>query len=114
MQVPKKVALAALVVSCGGAIHFGFQFVVTDPSENSFLDFVRNSYHAHYGDHLKQATLEDIWSVIVALFFVGAIGGALSIRFVSEKLGRRRSLVFSYFISSISVFLSALSYFVSC
>uniref|UniRef100_A0AC34Q4J4 Major facilitator superfamily (MFS) profile domain-containing protein n=1 Tax=Panagrolaimus sp. JU765 TaxID=591449 RepID=A0AC34Q4J4_9BILA len=113
MQVPKKVGFAALAVSSGGAIHFGFQFVVTDPSEDAFLDFVRDSYHAHYANRLKQATLEDIWSVIVSLFFVGAIFGALSIRFVSEKFGRRRSLVLAYFISSISVFLSALSYFIN-
>ena len=113
MYVPKKVFLAALSVSAGGAIHFGFQLVVTDPSQDSFIDFVKDSIQSHYGKKLERSVLEDIWSIIVAVFFVGAIIGALTLRIISERFGRRMGLLFAYFVSSLSVFMSTLSYFVS-
>ena len=113
MSVPKKIFLAALSVSAGGAIHFGFQLVITDPSQDSFIDFVKDSIQSHYGKKLDRSTLEDIWSIIVAIFFVGAIVGALTLRLISERFGRRMGLIIAYFVSSLSVFLSALSYFVS-
>ncbi|KAE9555302.1 hypothetical protein FO519_001461 [Halicephalobus sp. NKZ332] len=109
----KKVFLAALSVSVGGAIHFGFQLVIIDPSQDSFIDFVKDSIESHYGSKFERSVLEDIWSVIVSMFFVGAIVGALTLQLISEKFGRRMGLVFAYFINSFSAFLSTFSYFIN-
>uniref|UniRef100_A0A914Y972 Major facilitator superfamily (MFS) profile domain-containing protein n=1 Tax=Panagrolaimus superbus TaxID=310955 RepID=A0A914Y972_9BILA len=62
---------------------------------------------------LEKSLLKDIWSVTVALFFVGAICGSLSINGLAEKLGRKRALIFTYILSYISLFLAILSYFIN-
>lgn len=46
---PFKLTCIAIIISFGGAFHFGYQIVVTNPSQNAFLNFYNRSHVAHYG-----------------------------------------------------------------
>ncbi|TKR76817.1 hypothetical protein L596_017897 [Steinernema carpocapsae] len=106
-----KLAIIALFVSIGGAFNFGYQLVITNPSQDSFIRFLNESLVTHYGADLSIVELENIWSVIVAILFVGAIVGSLQIRFVAEKFGRLKGLIGSFILSTVFLLLSVLSYF---
>ncbi|KAK0408529.1 hypothetical protein QR680_004008 [Steinernema hermaphroditum] len=108
-----KMLLVALLVSMGGSFHFGYQLVITNPSQDAFLSFLNQSYIAHYGTILTKGGLESIWSIIVALLFVGAIFGSLIINVVAEKAGRKRGLLISYAFALLSVVLAVISHFVN-
>uniref|UniRef100_A0A1I7YR26 Secreted protein n=1 Tax=Steinernema glaseri TaxID=37863 RepID=A0A1I7YR26_9BILA len=60
--------LAALLTSFGGSFHFGYQLVVTNPSQAAFLSFLNQSYTAHYGTVLANEVIEilDVESAWIA------------------------------------------------
>uniref|UniRef100_A0A1I7Z618 MFS domain-containing protein n=1 Tax=Steinernema glaseri TaxID=37863 RepID=A0A1I7Z618_9BILA len=107
-----KLTFVALLVSIGGAFNFGYQLVITNPSQDAFLRFLNGSLVAHYGADLSTVELENVWSVIVAILFVGAIFGSLHIRFVAERFGRLKGLIGSFVLSTLFLVLSLISYFV--
>jgi len=49
---------------------------------------------------------------MIATLFLGAILGSTSIRFVADKLGRKKGLLLAIFMSEVFVVLSMLSEFV--
>lgn len=106
-----KLFFVSIIVSLGGSFHFGYQLVITNPSQNAFISFLNESYWKHYGSWLSEAHSEAIWSVIVAILFAGAIIGSFSLGYVAEKIGRKRGLYLSFTLSIISVSLSIASFF---
>ncbi|KAK0415293.1 hypothetical protein QR680_011874 [Steinernema hermaphroditum] len=107
-----RLAFVAILVSIGGAFNFGYQLVITNPSQDAFIRFLNSSLVEHYGADLTIIQLENIWSAIVAILFVGAIGGSLNIRFVAERFGRLKGLIGSFALSAVFLVLSIVSYFV--
>ncbi|KAI6214846.1 MFS domain-containing protein [Aphelenchoides besseyi] len=63
----------ALLIGCGGSFHLGYQITLTNPAQQAFLHFLRDSFTSHYGGAISQQTLEAIWSAIIAVLFVGGI-----------------------------------------
>uniref|UniRef100_A0A914ZE52 Major facilitator superfamily (MFS) profile domain-containing protein n=1 Tax=Panagrolaimus superbus TaxID=310955 RepID=A0A914ZE52_9BILA len=108
-----RLYVAAIIVTSGSAFHYGFQLVLTNPAEKAFLKFLNSSIKKHYSKELDKNVLDDIWSVTVALFFVGAIFGSFSIKFLTEKLGRKGALIATFFTNIISLLLAILSYFIT-
>uniref|UniRef100_A0A914RQL8 Major facilitator superfamily (MFS) profile domain-containing protein n=1 Tax=Parascaris equorum TaxID=6256 RepID=A0A914RQL8_PAREQ len=71
------------------------------------------SFASNYGYALDVTKAETIWSVIVAILFVGAIVGSLSLELVGEKLGRKRGMYLSFTITAIAVATSMVSFFIN-
>ncbi|VDD89202.1 unnamed protein product [Enterobius vermicularis] len=99
-----KLLLVSVVVSFGSSFHFGYQLVITNPSQAAFIDFLNRSYEL-----FETEILQTIWSIIVAILFAGAICGALSIGFVSTKFGRKRGLYVSIGCGILAVLLAIIS-----
>ncbi|KAK0397703.1 hypothetical protein QR680_002228 [Steinernema hermaphroditum] len=107
-----RMILVALLTSMGGSFHFGYQLVITNPSQAAFLSFLNESFREHYDKSLSKSSLETIWSTVVAILFVGAICGSIALRMVAEKAGRKSGLMISFTISLISIGLSIVSHFI--
>ncbi|TMS37257.1 hypothetical protein L596_004230 [Steinernema carpocapsae] len=107
-----RMITVALLTSMGGSFHFGYQLVITNPSQSAFLKFLNESFQDHYEVTLSQSRLETIWSMIVAILFVGAICGSIALRVVAENAGRKSGLMISFTISLISIGLSIVSHFI--
>lgn len=72
--MPSKSLIAcSFLVALGGAFNFGLQLVLTDPAESAFIEFEKESVKNHFTTELEKDLLKDIWSVTVALFFVGGL-----------------------------------------
>ncbi len=52
-----RLFIVALAVSFGGSFHFGYQLVITNPSQTAFLYFVNLSFTENYGSVLTEANL---------------------------------------------------------
>ncbi|PAV81220.1 hypothetical protein WR25_14567 [Diploscapter pachys] len=90
-----RMIVVALITSLGGSFHFGFQIVLTNPAEDAFLNFLNMTLGSHYKNGLSESTLENIWSFVVAVVFLGAVFGSLMIRPLADKIGRKRGLYVS-------------------
>ncbi|MFH4979145.1 hypothetical protein AB6A40_005854 [Gnathostoma spinigerum] len=106
-----RLLVTATIVSLGGSFHFGYQLVITNPSQSAFIEFLSNSFVEHYRFPLFNSSLKAVWSTIVASFFIGAIFGSLSLRTIAEKVGRKRGIYISITISIISSVCSIIAFF---
>uniref|UniRef100_A0A915D9F8 Uncharacterized protein n=1 Tax=Ditylenchus dipsaci TaxID=166011 RepID=A0A915D9F8_9BILA len=73
--------------------------------------FVNYRQSSHAKSSLCAILDKATWSILVAILFLGAIIGSLSLRQIADKLGRKKGLILAYFISAISVTISIFSYF---
>ncbi|RCN38959.1 hypothetical protein ANCCAN_15129, partial [Ancylostoma caninum] len=106
-----RMVLVALVVSLGGSFHFGYQLVITNPSQGAFIKFLNNTLGPKLNIE-SDTTLDNVWSFVVAVIFLGALAGSFSIRLVADKVGRKRGLYVSIGIGAVSAALSAASKFI--
>uniref|UniRef100_A0A158R4J6 MFS domain-containing protein n=1 Tax=Syphacia muris TaxID=451379 RepID=A0A158R4J6_9BILA len=86
---PLKLLLLAIFISFGGPFHYGFQSILTNPSQKAFMNFINISHINHYKWEMSRSLAQSIWSITVALYSVGGIFGSLSITAVSTKFGRK-------------------------
>uniref|UniRef100_A0A914Z384 Major facilitator superfamily (MFS) profile domain-containing protein n=1 Tax=Panagrolaimus superbus TaxID=310955 RepID=A0A914Z384_9BILA len=108
-----KLLFVAIIICGGGAFHYGFQLAITNPAQEAFIDFEKNSILKHFSKNLNTNFSKDIWSVIVALYSVGAICGSLSINFLTTKYGHKNSLIKIFIINFLSLLSTILAYFIS-
>ncbi|CAD6196248.1 unnamed protein product [Caenorhabditis auriculariae] len=103
----------AAVTSLAGSFHFGYQLTMTNPAQDAFLNFLNQTLGARFKDGLSDTTIENIWSFVVAIMFLGALAGSFSIRFIAEKIGRKRGLYISIGAGVISCLMAIGSKYVS-
>ncbi|WKY16640.1 hypothetical protein Q1695_001354 [Nippostrongylus brasiliensis] len=107
-----RMVCVALVVSLSGSFHFGYQLVLTNPAQSAFLEFLNVSLEHELHIHASDSTLSQVWSLIVAILFLGALAGSFSIRLIADKIGRKQGLYVSIVIGLISAGLSIGSKFI--
>uniref|UniRef100_A0A914EH37 Major facilitator superfamily (MFS) profile domain-containing protein n=1 Tax=Acrobeloides nanus TaxID=290746 RepID=A0A914EH37_9BILA len=81
-----RLFITALAIALTGSFHFGYQILLTDPSEATFIAFMNSSMEAL---HPSDATIKPLWGLIIALFFIGSIVGSFFIRLTAELVGSR-------------------------
>lgn len=88
----------------GSAFQHGYNTGVTNAPQPLVEKFINETYNERYGEPADTETIEFIFSLIVAVFCVGGMAGALSTAFVADKLGRKGGLLYN----NILVFLATL------
>uniref|UniRef100_A0A7E4VEN6 MFS domain-containing protein n=1 Tax=Panagrellus redivivus TaxID=6233 RepID=A0A7E4VEN6_PANRE len=109
----RRLFIAAVSVSAAGAFHFGFQLVITDPSQSAFESFVKTSIKRNYGSQIDESSLDVIWGALVAAYFVGAIFGSLAISSLSDGFGRKSTLLGAYICCILALMCAIVSHFVT-
>ncbi|VDK66814.1 unnamed protein product [Cylicostephanus goldi] len=107
-----RMVMVALAVSLSGSFHFGYQLVITNPSQAAFIQFLNTTLGKTLTDNSATA-LDNVWSFVVAIIFLGALAGSFSIRLVADKVGRKAGLYVPIFVALLSASMSAISKFVS-
>ncbi|KAK5976400.1 Glucose transporter type 1, partial [Trichostrongylus colubriformis] len=107
-----RMVAVALVVSLGGSFHFGYQLVITNPSQKAFIQFLNESLQSELHINASDNALSQIWSLIVAILFLGALAGSFSIRLIADRIGRKQGLYVSMAIGILSAGLSIGSKFI--
>uniref|UniRef100_A0A8R1I281 MFS domain-containing protein n=1 Tax=Caenorhabditis japonica TaxID=281687 RepID=A0A8R1I281_CAEJA len=85
----------AVLTSIAGSFHFGFNLVLTNPSQEAFLSFMNNTLAKRFNGGLSDNALQNIWSFVVAILFLGALVGSFSIRLIADSVGRKKGLYIS-------------------
>ncbi|VDP04849.1 unnamed protein product [Heligmosomoides polygyrus] len=107
-----RMVIVALVVSLGGSFHFGYQLVITNPAQGAFIQFLNESLESELKIDASDSTLNQVWSLIVAILFLGALAGSFSIRLIADRVGRKQGLYVSIGIGVVSAGLSIGSKFI--
>ncbi|VDL79438.1 unnamed protein product [Nippostrongylus brasiliensis] len=110
---PPRLLLSAVLVALGGPFNFGYQLLITNPSQEAFIQFLNRSHFLNRNEYLSREDLESQWSLVISIFFWGCTAGAFLIRVLSEKFGRKNSLQISHAIQIASCSLTVFSYYVS-
>ncbi|KJH46722.1 transporter, major facilitator family protein [Dictyocaulus viviparus] len=110
---PIRLLCTAILVGLGGPFNFGYQLLITNPSQEAFLQFLNESHFKNRHEFLSREQLEDGWSFIVSIFFWGCTVGAFLIRSLSEKFGRKTALQISHAIQIIACSLTILSFYLT-
>ncbi|CAI5452049.1 unnamed protein product [Caenorhabditis angaria] len=103
----------AIITSIAGSFHFGYNLVLTNPSQEAFLDFMNQTFAKHFDHGLSDSTLQNIWSFVVAILFLGALAGSFSIRLIADFMGRKNGLFVSIGAGIIAAGMSILSKFIA-
>nr|CDJ98159.1 General substrate transporter domain containing protein [Haemonchus contortus] len=106
-----RLFIAAVLVALGGPFNFGYQLLITNPSQEAFIQFLNDSHHQNHNESLSREQLEGRWSFIISVFFWGCLAGAFLIRILAEKFGRKNALQISHFIQIVSCMLTIFSFY---
>uniref|UniRef100_A0A1I8FE25 MFS domain-containing protein n=1 Tax=Macrostomum lignano TaxID=282301 RepID=A0A1I8FE25_9PLAT len=76
-----------------GAVCFGWSTGVINNPKASIVRLINESTAAHYGVQLTAYTADVLFSVVVSMFAVGGMIGALVSGYWAERLGRRNGML---------------------
>ena len=79
----------------GSAFQHGYNTGVTNAPQPLVERFINETFAERHGTEPEAETVEFIFSLIVAVFCVGGMAGALSTAFVADKLGRKGGLLYN-------------------
>lgn len=102
----------AVITSIAGSFHFGFNLVLTNPSQEAFLNFMNQTLAKRFDGGLSDNTLQNIWSFVVAILFLGALAGSFSIRLIADWIGRKNGLYISIAVGVLAGGMSIASKFI--
>lgn len=57
--------------------------------------FINETTHERTGSYLEESSLSVMWSVVVSIYCVGGVIGALLTGIVADKLGRKGGLLWN-------------------
>lgn len=79
----------------GSAFQHGYNTGVTNAPQPLVEAFINDTYTERHGTSPDKDTIEFIFSLIVAVFCVGGMAGALSTAFVANRFGRKGGLLYN-------------------
>ncbi|KAJ0023395.1 hypothetical protein NQD34_003294 [Periophthalmus magnuspinnatus] len=77
----------------GGSFHVGYHITGLSSPSPFIQRFINSSWFTRYGEVPPPHTTTMIWSLIVSIFAFGGVFGVLSARFMSSKLGRKKTMM---------------------
>ncbi|KAK1799851.1 hypothetical protein P4O66_006377 [Electrophorus voltai] len=111
LLVQGKALLFIFVLGLGGSFQFGSHLtLISSPTISEvhrlfFLscctapqfikEFINSSWTQRYGGAPGESTARMIWSAVVASYALGGLFGAISVRWVTNYLGRKRAMIWN-------------------
>uniref|UniRef100_M3ZIE7 Solute carrier family 2, facilitated glucose transporter member 5 n=1 Tax=Xiphophorus maculatus TaxID=8083 RepID=M3ZIE7_XIPMA len=81
----RNALLVIIILGCGGSFHTGYHLTgLSSPSPH----FINSSWYDRYKESPGPQKVTLIWSLIISMFAVGGLFGAVSVKLFSRKLGR--------------------------
>lgn len=85
--------LSGAVCCLGSAVPAGFNIGVINTPENIIKAYCNESIRQRYGKEISEDGLNILWSAIVSIFLIGGVTGSLTSSMLSNRLGRKGTLV---------------------
>lgn len=95
---------AIMASALGSAFQHGYNTGVVNAPQTLVEAFINATYHERFGEYASEQSIDVIYSLVVSMFCVGGMLGALATAYVAERLGRRGGLLYN----NVLVLLAAL------
>ncbi|XP_051949332.1 solute carrier family 2, facilitated glucose transporter member 3-like [Xyrauchen texanus] len=97
MEGEKKQVTCYLLFSLStaviGSLQFGYNTGVINAPEQKLRSFFNDTWMERYGEPIKPGMCTIVWSFAVAIFSVGGMMGSFSVSVLTNKFGRRKSMI---------------------
>ncbi|XP_035518265.1 solute carrier family 2 member 9, like 1 [Morone saxatilis] len=91
-----------IILGIGGSFHCGYHITGLSSPSPYIQRFINSSWYDRYEEPPPPQTITMIWSLIVSMYAVGGVFGAVSVKFVSGMLGRKKAMIFNSFIAIVA------------
>ncbi|XP_029358628.1 solute carrier family 2 member 9, like 1 [Echeneis naucrates] len=91
-----------IILGIGGTFQFGYHTTALSSPSPYIQRFINNSWYDRYEEPPPAHTVTMIWSLIVSMYAVGGLFGAVSVKFISGRLGRKRAVICNSFIGIVA------------
>ncbi|XP_076320382.1 solute carrier family 2, facilitated glucose transporter member 1-like isoform X1 [Tachypleus tridentatus] len=99
----RQLVFAIAAAALGSSFQHGYNTGVVNAPQDLIMDFIKNSYWERFNEEPGKQTVTIIYSIMVSIFCIGGMVGALSTAYVGEKLGRKGGLL----ANNVFVFIAA-------
>ncbi|XP_061584660.1 solute carrier family 2 member 9, like 1 [Cololabis saira] len=96
-----KALFLIIILGIGGSFHTGYHITGLSSPSPYIQHFINSSWCDRYGEPPPQQMITMIWSLIVSMFAVGGLFGAVSVTFFSSRMGRKEALTCNSFIAVV-------------
>ncbi|XP_067861730.1 solute carrier family 2, facilitated glucose transporter member 11-like isoform X1 [Heptranchias perlo] len=105
-----KVLLLLIIVSgMGGTLQHGLNMSLISAPSAYIKCFINETWLERYGTAMEEQVIKVTWSVIVSIYPIGAVLGALIAGHLSVKYGRKNCLVFNNILAIVAAAIVGLS-----
>nr|QCL11559.1 glucose transporter 9 [Lateolabrax maculatus] len=91
-----------IILGLGGSFQIGYHMTGLSSPSPYIQSFINNSWYDRYEEPPPAQTITMIWSLIVSMYAVGGLCGAVSVKFISGMLGRKKAAIGSSFIAIVA------------
>lgn len=109
LGITKKLTFSLVSAVCGSAFQFGYNTGVINAPGALIKSFINETNFNRSGEYMAESTIDLIQSLIVTAFAVGGCFGGLSNGIVSDRLGRKKSLLYNNILAIVAALLMGLS-----
>uniref|UniRef100_A0A3B4VI97 Solute carrier family 2, facilitated glucose transporter member 5 n=1 Tax=Seriola dumerili TaxID=41447 RepID=A0A3B4VI97_SERDU len=86
-----------IILGIGGSFQSGYHITgLSSPSPQFIQRFINSSWYDRYEEPPPAQTVTMIWSLIVSMYAVGGLFGAISVKFISGRLGKKAMICNSF------------------
>ncbi|KAM4740181.1 solute carrier family 2 member 9, like 1 [Anableps anableps] len=93
--------LVIIILGVGGSFQIGYHITGLSSPSPYIQRFINSSWYDRYKEPPAPQKVTMIWSLIVSMYAVGGLFGAVSVKLFSRKLGRKRAMICNSLISII-------------
>jgi SP family facilitated glucose transporter-like MFS transporter 1 len=91
-----NLVFAISAAAFGSAFQHGYNTGVVNAGQSLVQKFIEATYKERNADKvLDKETLDTIWSIMVAIFCVGGVIGALGTGYIADRIGRKAGLIYN-------------------
>uniref|UniRef100_A0A8D3AEY7 Solute carrier family 2, facilitated glucose transporter member 5 n=1 Tax=Scophthalmus maximus TaxID=52904 RepID=A0A8D3AEY7_SCOMX len=94
--------LLIIILGIGGTFQHGYQLTGLSSPSPYIQCFINSSWYDKYGEPPPAQTVTMIWSLIVSLYAIGGLFGAVSVKLISGRLGRKKAVILNNFIAIVA------------
>ncbi|XP_040890502.1 solute carrier family 2 member 9, like 1 [Toxotes jaculatrix] len=97
-----KALFLIIILGIGGSFQGGYHTTGLSSPSPFIQRFINSSWYDRYEEPPPAQTVTMIWSLIVSMYPVGGLFGAISVKFISGMLGRKKVLICNGFIGIVA------------
>ncbi|KAL7843635.1 hypothetical protein AOLI_G00251470 [Acnodon oligacanthus] len=98
-----KALLFIVVLGLGGCFQAGCHSTLISSPSPFIKSFINSSWAQRYGETPGENTVTFIWSAVVSVFALGGLLGSISVRWVTNLLGRKRAMIWNNAITVVGL-----------